>query len=47
MDVSENPQEILALAVDFHFIAVGLTDCSFGRIGTCPIYLYHILKNDA
>jgi len=47
MDISENPQEILAMAIDFHLIAIGRTDCSFGRIGACPIYLYHILKNYA
>lgn len=44
MGVPENPQKILALAADLHLIAVGRTDCSFGWIGACPIYLYHILK---
>lgn len=45
MGIYENPQKILALAFDCDPAPIEYSGCLFRRIGTCPVYLYHILTD--
>jgi hypothetical protein len=43
MGFPENKEEILASAINNHFVNIWDIDCSHFRIGHCAIYLYPVL----